>query len=211
MLAPFHIRRLETAAEFDTLNGGNAEAICGDRVLDAVEHRFTDTYGHTNGRALDDGPYTVAIRAGFNDGVNHAPARPVVNDGEKLFSRCDDVLGCYRMHIPRNVVDAGRSSQVGANVNTRFFKKLFCNAARDAQRRGQTSREMPAARSILMPAEFHLGHIVRMAWTRNTTKGVVVGASSVGVADYGRQRRAARDVVDQASEKFRLVSLLARR
>lgn len=88
---------------------------------------------------------------------------------------------------------------------------LQTDAARDAQRRGEPTGKVSAARAVLIAAVFDLGGVVRVAGARCDGKIRVILRARVRVADDGRKRRAAGIAVHKAGEDLWRVSLLARR
>ena len=68
---------------------------------------------------------------------------------------------------------------------------------------------MAAARNVLRTVEFHIRHIVGMARSRHAAQLVVIGAFCIRIANEGRKRRAARDAIDQAAQKFRKIRFFA--
>ena len=68
---------------------------------------------------------------------------------------------------------------------------------------------MAAARNVLRTVEFHIRHVVGMAWSRHAAQLVVIGAFCIRIANKGRKRRAARDAIDQAAQKFRKIGFFA--
>ena len=68
---------------------------------------------------------------------------------------------------------------------------------------------MAAARNVLRAVEFHIRHVVGMARSRHAAQLVVIGAFCIHIANEGRKRRAARDAIDQAAQKFRKIGFFA--
>ena len=96
-----------------------------------------------------------------------------------------------------------------ADLDSLIAQQLDCDAARNTQRSGEATRKMAASRNVLRTVEFHIRHVIGVARSRHTTKFVVIGAFRIGVSNKGRKRRAARDAVDQAAQKFRKIGLFA--
>ena len=98
---------------------------------------------------------------------------------------------------------------MGKDLHALLPQILLAQAARDADRRGQTAGIAAAAGEIHRPAVFHKGRVVRVRRTRQKVR--VVRAARVRVADDRREGVAAGSAVVQAAQKFRRVCLAAAR
>ena len=96
--------------------------------------------------------------------------------------------GGNQLSFIANARDGGDAAH---DCNALARKELHADAARNAQRRGESSGKMPAARAVLIAAVFYLGGVIRVAGARRKGKVFIVLRPCVRVADDGRKRRAA--------------------
>ena len=121
-----------------------------------------------------------------------------------------NVGGRKALKRERIIGNARNACDMRTDFDSLIAQQLNCDAARNAQRSGKTTRKMAAARNVLRTVEFHIRHVIGVARSRHAAKFIVIGAFRIRVSNKGRKRRAARDAVDQAAQKFRKVGLFAR-
>ena len=98
---------------------------------------------------------------------------------------------------------------MGGHGDPQLGEDLQRNSPGDAQRRGEPPGEVAAAGHVLVAAKLHFSGVVGVAGTGTVAEIVVVLRAGVGVADDGREGRAAGAATHQSREKFHLVGLFA--
>ena len=123
-------------------------------------------------------------------------------------------LGCGGVveGIEALVLDVGNGEQVGANAYSACRKHLKGDSTRHAQGRGETAREVPAARDVLVAVPLHPCGEVCVAGTRHLEEVGIVARARVGVLDHGGEGCSAGSAMDvQAAHDAGAVLLAAGR
>ncbi len=213
VFAALEIGSSKAGAKFDALDCRNGERRLRDTVLDAVEHRVAHADGHAVGDALDDAANAVEPVTGAQDGLVHR-VRGIRRDAGQL--PCKNrllLLGAIYHGIERLIGDTvgAERRDMRDDMHAHVLESLLADAACDADRGGQASREMSAAGDIMGVAVLHARGIVRMARTRDAPKLIVIARARVGVANDRGDGGSVRVAVGDAGDELRDITLFARR
>ena len=198
----------EACAEFQAPDGGNAEDDLGDAVFQSAEHGVAPAGGQAHGGALDDAAHGVQLPLGPEDGGLHFPGGAVPEHREGLLQQGAELGGIHGHRVEPAVLHVFKGLDVGRHGDSLGLQQLQADPAGDAQGSRQPAGEVAAAGHVLEPAVADLGREVGMAGPGAVPQVVVVSGAGVGVADEGRQGRAAGDVSHQSGDELRQVGLL---
>ena len=173
----------KACAELHALDRRNGEHGTCDQVFQSPEHRLSDASRKPVDHAFDHAADGIPVRPCLRDLRLHGRCRIVGNSRERLFRDW-----CVKRRAVRGVPDGQNAC---ADGNAFAFQQLHTDAARNAQRRGQPSGKVPAAAYVLRAAEFDLRGVVRVAGAGDILQIFIIAGACVGVADDGRERRAA--------------------
>ena len=98
---------------------------------------------------------------------------------------------------------------MGAGVYTAPREQLFCDASRDAERRGQAARKMSSAPQIGILSVSERGSVIGVPGARGVGKSplTVVAGTGVSVFDQDCQRRSCSDFSVKSRDEYGLVGL----
>ena len=154
VLAPPHLGHGKARAELHALHGGDGKNQASNAVLHAVQHGVAQAHRQTDDAALDLAAQRVQRRPGLLNGSLHLLPGGIVQHGEALFARQQQV---FRRHIHRvigGIRDPPDARDVRPNGDAPPGQDLLADPPGDAQGRGQAAGKMPAAGHILPAAVF---------------------------------------------------------
>ena len=154
VLAPPHLGHGKARAELHALHSGDGKDKSGHAIFHAVQHGVTQAHRQAGDAALDQAAQGVQFRPGLLNGSLHLLPGGIVQHGEALLARQQQV---FRRHVHRvigGIQDPADARDVRPNGDAPPGQDLLADPPGDAQGRGQAAGKMPAAGHILPAAVF---------------------------------------------------------